>query len=193
MNKLFCFLGESAVGKDTIVKELLKLIEKEKLPIKQLMSRTTRPLRDGEKNGCEYWFETPHKFNTAYKNNEVVEYNTYKIDHIGQIWFYYTLREDLKLLNDYNCIKVINPLGFCQLNQVVKNQVVSFKITAPVDIRRKRYEERGSVDDFSSRLERDNKDFAYLNVNYTINNDGKRSVEDVAKEVLKIIKKEISK
>lgn len=193
MNKLFCFLGMSAVGKDTIVKELLEIIKQENLPIKQLMSNTTRPIRKGELSGREYNFTTMHDFDTSYKNGEVIEYNTYRIENTGDTWIYYTLKDDLKLLNDYNCIKIVNPIGFSQLNQAIKNQIVTIKIDAPIEVRKERYLKRGSQDNFNDRLQRDINDFRYLNVNYTINNDGSKSVTEVANEVLDIIKKEMEK
>ena len=55
MGKIFCILGKSSSGKDTIFKRIL---EYEELRLKTLVLYTTRPLRLGEVNGREYWFVT---------------------------------------------------------------------------------------------------------------------------------------
>lgn len=48
---LFCILGKSGSGKDT----LTKLVSK-KLDLPLLVSHTTREMRTGEKDGVEYHF-----------------------------------------------------------------------------------------------------------------------------------------
>lgn len=55
MGKIFCLMGKSACGKDTIYKQILS---EENLPLKTLIPYTTRPIRDGERNGVEYYFLT---------------------------------------------------------------------------------------------------------------------------------------
>ena len=51
MGKLFYIMGKSASGKDTIYQ---KLLEHPALDFKRLVIYTTRPIRDGEKEGQEY-------------------------------------------------------------------------------------------------------------------------------------------
>lgn len=51
--EIFCLMGKSASGKDTVYKELLKVAH-----IKPVVSYTTRPMRDGEVDGKEYFFIT---------------------------------------------------------------------------------------------------------------------------------------
>ena len=53
MGKLFYIMGKSASGKDTIYSKLLANAE---LNLKRLVIYSTRPIRDGEKNGQEYFF-----------------------------------------------------------------------------------------------------------------------------------------
>ena len=52
MKKLFYVMGKSASGKDTIYKRLLK----EMPELETATLYTTRPMRDGEKDGVEYYF-----------------------------------------------------------------------------------------------------------------------------------------
>ena len=51
--RLFCLMGKSASGKDTIYEELLR---DRGLSLRPLVPYTTRPMRDGEENGREYFF-----------------------------------------------------------------------------------------------------------------------------------------
>ena len=53
MGKIYCIMGKSATGKDTIYKRLLA---DEKLHLKKIVTYTTRPIRAGEKPGEEYFF-----------------------------------------------------------------------------------------------------------------------------------------
>ena len=46
MGKIYCIMGKSATGKDTIYKRLLT---DEKLHLKKIVTYTTRPIRVGEK------------------------------------------------------------------------------------------------------------------------------------------------
>ena len=53
MGRIYCLMGKSSTGKDTIYKELLA---EEKLNLHKIVPYTTRPIREGEKNGEEYFF-----------------------------------------------------------------------------------------------------------------------------------------
>ena len=50
---LYCIMGKSSTGKDTIFKRLLK---DESLQLNNLVSYTTRPIRENETDGVEYHF-----------------------------------------------------------------------------------------------------------------------------------------
>lgn len=191
MNKLFCLIGESSVGKNVIFDEVLKLAQQENLNIKPLISNTTRPPRHNEKHGIDYNFVTMHQFDTDYKNEDVAEYNTYRIDSINQTWIYYTKKEDIKL-EECSMLKIVNPIGKAQLESQYKDSFVSIRITCPLEIRRKRYLERNAtIDNVDDRIARDDKDFKYLITDYEVINDGSKSIEYIANEVLKIIKGEM--
>lgn len=58
MGKIFYIMGKSASGKDTIYKELM-----EKMPkFHSIVPYTTRPMREGEKDGVEYFFVDQERF-----------------------------------------------------------------------------------------------------------------------------------
>ena len=55
MGRLFYIIGKSASGKDAMYRELMRT---EELHFRKLILYTTRPMRDGEENGREYFFVT---------------------------------------------------------------------------------------------------------------------------------------
>ena len=55
MGKIFCIMGKSSTGKDTLYQRLL---DREDLKLQQIVSYTTRPIRAGEIDGIEYHFCT---------------------------------------------------------------------------------------------------------------------------------------
>lgn len=80
--KLIVFSAPSGAGKTTIVKEILKKFPQLVFSI----SATTRPKREIEKDGVEYYFLTEKKFKSKIEKNEFIEwekfydyyYGTYK-------------------------------------------------------------------------------------------------------------------
>ena len=86
MSKLFCIMGKSASGKDTIFKQL---IQDETLNLKTVVSYTTRPMREGEQDGVEYHFVTGKKLDELKKEGKVIECRDYHTIH--GIWSYFTV------------------------------------------------------------------------------------------------------
>ena len=84
MSKLFCIMGKSASGKDTIFK---RLVQDESLCLKTIVSYTTRPLREGEKDGEEYHFVSREKLEDLRKQGKVIECRDYATVH--GIWSYF--------------------------------------------------------------------------------------------------------
>ena len=98
MSKIYCMMGKSSTGKDTLYKRVLK---NQELQLKTVIPYTTRPIREGEKEGVEYYFCNRAKvaeLEAAGKGIERRDYNT-----IHGIWTYFTVDDgqiDLKN-NDY--------------------------------------------------------------------------------------------
>lgn len=86
MSKLFCIMGKSASGKDTIFK---KLTQDENLDLKRVVSYTTRPMREGEQEGMEYHFVTAQRLEELQKEGKVIECRDYSTVH--GIWSYFTV------------------------------------------------------------------------------------------------------
>ena len=80
--RVIILVGAMGVGKDTT---LVKLIDR--YGIGKVVSYTTRPARISEINFSDYHFITTDEFITKIKNNEFLEYNTYKLPG-NPIWYY---------------------------------------------------------------------------------------------------------
>ena len=84
-HRIFCIMGKSGTGKDTLYKRLLGDGE---LPFERLVPCTTRPIRAGEQNGREYHFYTVDEFRALEKAGKVIESRCYATVH-GP-WYYFT-------------------------------------------------------------------------------------------------------
>ena len=86
MGKLFYIMGKSASGKDTIYQ---KLLEHPALDFKRLVIYTTRPIRDGEKDGQEYYFVDEDAFQQMKAEGKIIEDREYYT--VYGLWRYFTV------------------------------------------------------------------------------------------------------
>lgn len=98
MSKIYCMMGKSSTGKDTLYKRILV---NEELHLNTVIPYTTRPIREGEKEGVEYYFCNREKVAELEAAGKVIERRDYNTVH--GIWTYFTVDDgqiDLKN-NDY--------------------------------------------------------------------------------------------
>lgn len=86
MGKIICFMGKSSTGKDTIFR---KLIEDGEPKLYTLVPYTTRPIRDGEQNGVEYFFTDEEGYRKLSEAGKIIEERTY--DTYYGLWRYFTV------------------------------------------------------------------------------------------------------
>lgn len=110
---MIVILGESASGKSTVEKILSDTYK-----FKRIISYTTRPIREGEKNGVDYHFVTTDIFKQLMNDNFFAETGEYR----G--WYYGTAKEDYT--DDKVC--VVTPSGLRQLKNNSELNIVSFYI-----------------------------------------------------------------
>ena len=100
MGKIYYVMGKSSSGKDTIYKMLL-----ERHPqFHTVVPYTTRPIREGERDGVEYFFvdaEELHEMQEAEKIIEMRAYNT----KCG-IWTYFTADDGQIDLDRYDYLMI---------------------------------------------------------------------------------------
>lgn len=81
-------MGKSASGKDTIYKLLL---QNPTLHLKPVILYTTRPIRDGETNGIEYYFTNIKQLEILRTQNKVIEERAYQT--VMGVWHYFTVND----------------------------------------------------------------------------------------------------
>ena len=101
MGRIFIVMGKSATGKDTIYK---KLLEAEELRLRTAVMYTTRPIRNSEHNGVEYFFVDEEELHRLQKENKIIEQRTYET--IYGPWHYFTVNYGQINLEEANYLMI---------------------------------------------------------------------------------------
>lgn len=88
MGKIICFMGKSAAGKDTIYK---KVMSDPTLALSRIVPYTTRPMREGETHGIEYYFTDEAGFQDLKARGRIIEDRAYNTKQ--GIWRYFTVAD----------------------------------------------------------------------------------------------------
>ena len=88
MGKIFCVMGKSATGKDTIYQ---KVLNESELNLQRIIPYTTRPIREGEEAGREYHFCNEDDVQRLEAEGRIVELRAY--DTVYGIWKYFTVND----------------------------------------------------------------------------------------------------
>lgn len=99
MYKIIAIMGEAGSGKDSLMQEILKL----KPEFHEIISCTTRPKRQGEIEGVNYYYYTPEQFGDRVLHDEMLECTVFND------WFYGTSYDSVR--SDCINIGVFNPTG----------------------------------------------------------------------------------
>lgn len=114
---MIVLIGESASGKSTIEKELIKNFKYEKV-----ITFTTRPIRDGEQNGKDYWFVSDDEFNSLKDRQQLFETAEYNGWQYGS-----PIIKDLK-----DKVIIVTPKGLRALQRIYnKKHFVSIYVKTP--------------------------------------------------------------
>lgn len=165
MAKIFCIMGKSSSGKDTIYRKLLK---DKKLALKKIITYTTRPMRDGEKEGVQYFFRTKDEMDAFEKQGRLVEKRVYHT--ILGDWYYFTV-DDGQVEKDGNYVIITTLDQFAQIRKYWKKDCV-LPIYIEVDdgerlkraLRREMSQEKPQYEEMCRRFLADNKDFSKENL-----------------------------
>lgn len=125
MGKIFCIMGKSATGKDTIYKRLL---QKSELRLTRMVSYTTRPIREGEKEGIEYHFTNVENLNLLKEQGKIIECRSY--DTIHGIWYYFMVEDDQTELTQNNYLMIGTLESYVKIrNYYGKDKVIPIYIS----------------------------------------------------------------
>ena len=176
---LIVFSGPSGAGKDSILNKIMDKKENLKLSV----SHTTRPPRDGEVDGKNYYFVSKQKFMEMVKNGEMLEYAIYCGNYYGTSVV--KVRGELEKGNDV--ILEIEVQGAEQVMKKIPEALSIFILPPSLSELKKRLQNRGtdSTEIIDQRVkEAENEISLAHNYDYVVVND---DVEKSAEKVLKII------
>lgn len=100
MGRIYYVMGKSSSGKDSIFKEL----KKKKPELKEITLYTTRPIREGETDGVEYYFVDDEKLAEMEKEGCVIELRAYHTK--CGIWKYFTADDGQIELDRYDYLVI---------------------------------------------------------------------------------------
>lgn len=160
-----CLIGKTCSGKNTIFNELCDPVYK----LNKIIVYTTRPPRDGEIDGEDYYFVTDEQFQTLVDMNYFAVTSSYDISS-NTIWFFGVAAEDVE---QDSGLLIINP----EWLDYFKNRTDSFIVYLYCnnEIMWNRLRERGSGSDSARRrVDRDAITFGDIldKVDMAIRNDG---------------------
>ncbi|MBP9997359.1 MAG: guanylate kinase [Lachnospiraceae bacterium] len=119
MGRIFCLMGKSASGKDTIYKGLLKI---ERLKLKKIVPYTTRPIRANEKDGVQYNFTDEQTLQRLQQENKVIECRSY--DTVHGVWYYFTVDDNQVALDKYDYLIIGTPESYVSTREYYGKEVV---------------------------------------------------------------------
>lgn len=157
--KIIALIGEAGAGKDSVMQRVLKLSP----GLHEIVSCTTRPMREGEKHGVNYFYLTNEEFAEKVLNGQMFE------STIFNDWCYGTSTDsvDETVVN----IGVFNPAGIEILSQSPEVDLTVYYIKATAKnrlIRQLNREENPDVDEIIRRYKADFEDFYDLDFDYQV-------------------------
>lgn len=162
MKQFFYIMGKSATGKDTIYKKL-----KEKMDMNSYLLYTTRPMRQGEKDGVDYHFVTDEKMREYEEQDKIIEIRKYNT--VKGIWKYATVADE-QFQQEGNILTVGTLESYQSMRSYFQKnsdwELLPIYIEIPEEERRKRAIEREKkqlkpdYEEMERRLHADNQDFS---------------------------------
>ena len=198
MGKIFLLMGKSTSGKDTIYK---KLICDESLSLRKVVPYTTRPMRDGETDGVQYFFKSTEEYRALKEAGKIIEERTYYTNY-GE-WRYFTVDDgQIDLASGSNYLVIGTLESYCYFRDYFgKDNVLPILIDVEARIRleramkREAKQEHPKYDEMCRRFLADEEDFDEAKIKEAgvtkrfFNND---LIEDCIKEIREHILEEMS-
>ena len=195
MGKIFCLMGKSSSGKDTIFK---KIRDDKELNLKPIVSYTTRPKRTNETNGVEYFFINEKELNKFEKEDKVIEKRVYHTVH-GD-WYYCTINDEQIDLESNNYLLITTLESYKILKDYFgEDKVYPLYIHVEDGIRlqraldREKNQENPNFDELCRRFLADNSDFSKENLStlkineFYTNKELEECINNIKKDILNLI------
>ena len=111
MGKIFYVMGKSSSGKDTIYKQLR---ERDKA-LRTVVPYTTRPIREGETEGVEYFFVDKDKLVRMREDRQIIEERSYNTK--CGVWTYFTADDGQIDLEKYDYLMIGTLVSYSALKE----------------------------------------------------------------------------
>jgi guanylate kinase len=171
---LFCIEGETASGKDSLIRRL-----KQEYPdlFDIVVSYTDRPMRETEVDGREHYFVSKNRFTEVMETEDILAYTHIRKDESSEGYRYCASAEELKRGKN---LYIIDPKGVKDLKERFPELdifVVYISCPARERLRRAISNRKQSVHDVLDRMERESEQFKECRDNHEydaiiFNNDG---------------------
>ena len=181
--KLIVFSAPSGAGKSSLIKNI---IEKSTGDIELSISATTRPPRDGEEHGRDYFFISDEEFNELRRSDSFIEHANVHGYQYGTLKSFV----DEKIKNGTSIILDIDVQGFNLIRNAIEHNLSIFIIPPSIKELRKRLTSRGldSSDVIEKRLSNAKTELKYAEqYDYIVLND---LFENTLSELVSIINDE---
>lgn len=142
--------GKSASGKDTILKELLKL------GYQPIVPYTTRPIREGEIDEKNYHYISKIDFRRKIKNGEFAEWRSYDTEF--GTWYYGTAIKDLEEAAE-DSVVILPPAAIHELKDILQNNLVVYLKVSDTTLRQRLAKRGDNPAEANRRLNSDALDF----------------------------------
>ena len=175
---LFVISGASGVGKSTILKRVMA----ERPQLQFSVSATSRPPREGETDGVQYFFVSEEAFRQMIEQGAFVEYDY----HMGN--FYGTLKSEIvKKTQQGGMILDVEPVGAMRVKEIFPDATLIYIAPPSMDVLQRRLRERNDTpeDQIKIRSERAAwEDSQKEKYDYIVVND---VLEEAVAQVLRIV------
>ncbi len=193
MGKIIFYIGPSSSGKDTFYK-----YTSENYDISDIVLYTTRPIREGEKEGVNYFYITKEKMNDMEKKGMLIERRDYNTKY--GIWSYATSRYNIKDNTNYLTLNTWD--GYKSFNNYYDDNkllpvyfMLDPKVRLERALKRESKEESPKYDEVERRFKSDLKDYRKELIDiykpYIIDNNG--TIDDTKEQIDDLMEKKLIK
>lgn len=190
MGKIYYMMGKSSSGKDTLYKGL-----KEQFPaFRTVTPYTTRPVREGEENGIEYYFVTKERLDEFGAAGKLIELRTYHT--VCGDWHYATVDDGQIALSEADYLMIGTLESYKKVREYYgEEHVVPFYIEVEDGerlmraIARERQQDSPRYDELCRRFLADKEDFSDENLlaagitRRYYNTDKLQCIEEIKREI----------
>lgn len=174
---IYIVIGKSAAGKNKVA----QLIKENVASIKPVVTTTSRPMREGERQDVDYHFVSKDEFLNKVAAEEFIEYVSNKTVYSGQpvVWYYGTTKDAIN--PDEDCVVIVDPDGADSLiYEFGRDKCKVILVDARDRVRCKRAMKRSTVSmsEWQRRVEEDNAKFSRVGFCYDCVIDNNENVSD---------------